>query len=400
MKRKRSVPDEDMEIVWQTPDNPPQRHDYIFVDGIRYVRPYYFEFIAHAKGRWAGKTIVDLFADEFRGRDRDYYYNVTAVEAGRIQVDGQIVPVTHVVKSSQIISHFLHRHEPPVMARDVQILHNEPDVVTVCKPASVPVHPSIHRLDRLVSGLLILARSTSKADIFRQQIESGEVKKQYIARVVGVFPENEQVANANVNYNAREGKSTVEVENGSNGNNTLKGKAACTRFTRISTNGAQSIVSCEPITGRTHQIRVHLQFLGHPIANDILYLSECVPNQCIEGIGADRAAANSALPPKSNHCEEIHVLHSTDEPFDDFTIDRMCTNCPNLAPKGYMMGMKRVYGYTVLDIQGLAGLTSAHIPTGHHEKLDGSILDSQRSKKLRSEDRNMHYGTPVAVFTK
>ncbi|KAL6552423.1 hypothetical protein OROHE_007787 [Orobanche hederae] len=130
MKRKRSLPDEDMGIVWQTPDNPPQRHDYIFVGGIRYVRPYYFEFIAHAKGRWAGKTIVDLFADEFRGRDRDYY--VTAVEAGRIQVDGQIVPVTYVVKSSQKISHFLHRHEPPVMARDVQILHNEPDVVTVC----------------------------------------------------------------------------------------------------------------------------------------------------------------------------------------------------------------------------------------------------------------------------
>ncbi|KAL6552422.1 hypothetical protein OROHE_007786 [Orobanche hederae] len=193
---------------------------------------------------------------------------------------------------------------------------------------------TIHRLDRLVSGLLILARSTSRADIFRQQIESGEVKKQYIARVVGVFPENEQVANANVNYNAREGKSTVEVENGSNGNNTIKGKAACTRFTRISTNGEQSIVSCEPITGRTHQIRVHLQFLGHPIANDMLYLSECVPNRCSEGMSADRAAANSTLSPKSNHCEEIHVPHSTDEPFDDFNIDRMCTNCPNLAPKG------------------------------------------------------------------
>lgn len=83
------------------------------------------------------------------------------------------------------------------------------------------------------------------------------------------------------------------------------------------------------------QIRVHLQFLGHPIANDMLYLSECVPNRCIEGMSTDRAAANSALYPKSNHCEEIHVPHSTDEPFDDFKIDRMCTNCPNLAPKGW-----------------------------------------------------------------
>ncbi|KAK6127760.1 hypothetical protein DH2020_038469 [Rehmannia glutinosa] len=355
MKRKRNEPEENMEIVWQTPANPPQRHDYIIRDGIRYVRPYYFEFISHAKNRWAGKTIVDLFADEFKGRDRDYY--VSAVKAGRIQVDGQIVPISYVVRSSQKISHFLHRHEPPVMARDIHILHSEPDILTVCKPASVPVHPCgqyrkntivgilqaeydlaplfpIHRLDRLVSGLLIVARSASKADIFRQQIESGEVKKQYIARVIGVFPENEQVVNANINYNAREGKSTAEVENGSSKNNPSKGKAACTKFTRISTNGTQSIVLCEPITGRTHQIRVHLQFMGHPIANDMLYLSECVPRCSIKGLSADRAAANSALPPTLNHCE-IDVPHSTDEPVEDFNIDPMCTNCPNLAPKGY-----------------------------------------------------------------
>ncbi|GFP91613.1 rna pseudouridine synthase 7 [Phtheirospermum japonicum] len=316
MKRKRNAPDETMEIVWQTPANPPQRQDYIFRDGIRYVRPYYFEFIANAKHRWAGKTIVDLFADEFKGRDREYY--VSAVKAGRIKVDGQIVPISYVVKTSQKISHFLHRHEPPVMARDVQILHSEPDVVTVYKPASVPCAP----------------RGDKEAGVCK--IESGEVKKQYIARVIGVFPEHEQVANANVNYNHREGKSTVEyhdmrhvqVENGSNGNNALKGKAACTKFTRISTNGAQSIVLCEPITGRTHQ------FLGHPIANDTLYLSECVPHRSIEGLSADRAAANLAHHSNFNH-DEIHVPHSTDETIEDFKIDPMCTNCPNMAPKGY-----------------------------------------------------------------
>ncbi|CAA0827294.1 RNA pseudouridine synthase 7 [Striga hermonthica] len=282
---------------------------------------------------------------------------VSAVKVGRIQVDGQIVPISYVVQSSQKISHFLHRHEPPVLANNIQILHCEPDVLTVCKPASVPVHPCgqyrkntvvgilqaehdlaplfpIHRLDRLVSGLLIIARSASKADIFRQQIESGEVKKQYIARVIGEFPDNEQIANANVNYNAREGKSTAEVDDGFNGNNASKGKVACTKFTRISTNGTESIVLCEPITGRTHQIRVHLQFLGHPIANDMLYLSECVPLRSTEGSSADRAANNSGLFPKSRKCES-QVPFSIDESVEDFSIDPMCTNCPNLAPKGY-----------------------------------------------------------------
>ncbi|KAJ0112607.1 hypothetical protein Patl1_01276 [Pistacia atlantica] len=113
-KRKREAEENNMEIVWQTPAIPPEKHDYIFRDGRRHVRPYYFEFISHVKNRWAGKTIVDLFAEEFKGRPYDYY--VSAVKCGRIQVDGEMVPVSYIVKSSQKISHFLHRHEPPVMA--------------------------------------------------------------------------------------------------------------------------------------------------------------------------------------------------------------------------------------------------------------------------------------------
>ncbi|XP_062115860.1 RNA pseudouridine synthase 7 isoform X2 [Humulus lupulus] len=281
---------------------------------------------------------------------------VSAVKCGRIQVDGEMVPVSYVVKSSQKISHFLHRHEPPVLALDVSILHKEPEVVTICKPASVPVHPCgqyrkntvvgilqaeydlaplfpIHRLDRLVSGLLILARSASKADMFRQQIEAGQVQKQYIARVIGAFPEHEKVVDANINYNAREGKSTAEVLN-SSGGTSVKGKVACTKFTRISTNGIHSIVSCQPITGRTHQIRVHLQHAGHPIANDMLYLSNEVVDRSTEGMSADRAAACSdpSLPSK---CGEDCSCENEENSSEDFSIDPMCTNCPNLAPKGY-----------------------------------------------------------------
>ncbi|KAH9770081.1 RNA pseudouridine synthase 7 [Citrus sinensis] len=334
-----------MEIVWQTPANPPVKEDYIFRDGRFQV-----------KNRWAGKTIVDLFAEEFKGRPYDYY--VSAVKCGRIQVDGEMVPVSYTVKSSQKISHFLHRHEPPVMAWDVSVLQKEPDVLTVCKPPSVPVHPCgqyrkntvvgilqaehdlaplfpVHRLDRLVSGLLILARNASKADLFRQQIEAGKVIKRYIARVNGVFPEGEQVVDVNINYNASAGRSTAESGD-SLGDTPLKGKAACTKFTRISTNGTHSIVLCEPITGRTHQIRVHLQYTGYPIANDMLYLCEHVTHR--EGMSADRAAAYShhSPPPVSSDKSESSS--------EDFSIDPMCTNCPNLAPKGFDLDKGEVCG--------------------------------------------------------
>ncbi|KDP22575.1 hypothetical protein JCGZ_26406 [Jatropha curcas] len=352
MKRKREEENRnDMEIVWQTPANPPEKQDYIIRDGRRHVRPYHFEFISHVKNRWAGKTIVDLFAEEFKGRPYEYY--VSAVKCGRIQVDGEMVPVSYIVKSSQKISHFVHRHEPPVMALDVSILQNDPDVVTVCKPATVPVHPCgqyrkntivgilqaehslaplfpVHRLDRLVSGLLILARNSVKADLFRQEIEAGMVQKQYIAKVIGIFPEDEQLVDININYNAREGRSMAEVGDSCRDSPT-KGKAACTKFTRISTNGTHSIVLCKPITGRTHQIRVHLQYTGHPIANDFLYLSDHATTRSVEGMSADRAARISSycLASQYNYdkCEE----NST----EDFDVDPMCTNCPNLAPKGY-----------------------------------------------------------------
>jgi tRNA pseudouridine synthase 9 len=146
------------------------------------------------KKRWDGKTIVDLFADEFRQRPHEYY--VQAVECGRIRVDGKIVSPSYIVHDSQKLSHFVHRHEPPVMAESVTILEEGVDVITVCKPASIPVHACgqyrkntvvgilqaehnnigplfpVHRLDRLVSGLLILARNVHTANFFRQEVHN------------------------------------------------------------------------------------------------------------------------------------------------------------------------------------------------------------------------------------
>lgn len=342
-----------MNIVWQTPANPPHRDDYICLNGRRHVKPYYFEFICHVKNRWAGKTIVDLFSEEFKGRNYDYY--VRAVKCGRIQVDGKNVSIYYRVKPTEKISHFVHRHEPPVMAWDVSVLQEAEDVLTVCKPASVPVHPCgqyrkntvvgileaehglaplfpIHRLDRLVSGLLILARSSSKADAFRQQIEAGLVQKLYIAKVVGVFPEGEHVVDVNVDYDAREGRSSVDVGDGS-ANVKLKGKAASTTFRRIDTNGDYSIVHCEPFTGRTHQIRVHLQYAGHPIANDMLYIGESVGRRSTEGASADRVAARSRDSPSSITSGNNEDLE--EDSFTGFSRDPMCTHCPNLAPTGY-----------------------------------------------------------------
>lgn len=439
-KYERELAKKETEIVWESPLNPPKPEDYIFYDGKRMVRPYYFEFIAHVKKRWAGKKIVDVFSHEFRQRPYEYY--VEAVKSGRICVDGKLVAIGYVVQDGQKLSHFVHRHEPPVMAEPVVILEEGCDVVTVCKPASVPVHPCgqyrkntvvgilqaehglaplfpIHRLDRLVSGLLIFAKNASTADRFREEIEAGKVQKEYVAKVIGIFPTEEVEVDANVAYDAREGRSTTEMGNGDNKQLT-KGKIACTRFIRLGTDGVFSVVKCVPLTGRTHQIRVHLQHLGHSIANDALYSHATPPSRTGKETSADRAAKVSQIPTSdidgseltlrfvSEQCnshEEVSLLSNEDldlessqggsqlrnnvmdilegtnkkqklegnsivgmRPYQcpaqdscnnfqegstttntnqrlnmdnsqkldlDFSMDPMCTNCPNVAPSGY-----------------------------------------------------------------
>uniref|UniRef100_A0A8R7QKU6 Pseudouridine synthase RsuA/RluA-like domain-containing protein n=1 Tax=Triticum urartu TaxID=4572 RepID=A0A8R7QKU6_TRIUA len=158
-------------------------------------------------------------------------------------------------------------------------------------------------------------------------IEANLLQKEYVAKVVGVFPEGEQTVDANVNFNAREGRSTVEVSNGP-GKALPSGKQACTKFQRICTDGNHSIVLCKPVTGRTHQIRVHLKHLGYPIANDELYVSGDFCPRSSKGTSIHRATSLACSLPSSDPDNGA-------EADLEFGIDPMCTNCPNLAPVGY-----------------------------------------------------------------
>ncbi|XP_038999278.1 RNA pseudouridine synthase 7-like [Hibiscus syriacus] len=288
-----------MEITWQTPPHASQKQDYVL---------------------YSGKLRLVLSnVDGYKWMERMYLFPTLLNDPRRLAT------------SYTGSSHIAFNHESPVMGWDVEILQSEPDVLTVCEPASVPVHPCDQYRKNTVLG--ILQAEHGLAPLYRSKSSTIWCKyftKQYAAKVFGVFPEGEQVVDSNVDYNAREGRSTAELGI-CNGDTTLKGKAARTKFTRISTNGTHSIVLCEPVTGRTHQISVHLQCMGHPIANDMLYLSDNVVDRCTLGTTANIAAALSGSSPETsceNHNEEYKYCN------EDFSIDPMCTHCPNLAPDG------------------------------------------------------------------
>ncbi|KAK3067183.1 DRAP deaminase [Teratosphaeriaceae sp. CCFEE 6253] len=295
--------------VVTTPCDPWPR-PYFLEDGLRRVAPYHFTYNTNVKERWRGRGILEIFRDEFRDRPEDYYKD--AIETGKIQVNGHpLASIDAHVKNGDVVSHTLHRHEPPVTAKSIGIVHEDDDMIVINKPAGVPVHPAgrynynsvveimraerghqwnplpCNRLDRLTSGVMFIGKHKKAAEKLTDQLVSRTVRKEYVARVRGEFPEGDVVCEQPIlQISPKLGLNRVRAN----------GKAAKTVFKRLAyyppppshtNNGASangdstprlgySIIRCLPLTGRTHQLRVHLQFLGHPITNDPIYANRRV----------------------------------------------------------------------------------------------------------------------------
>jgi tRNA pseudouridine synthase 9 len=238
-------------------------------------------------------------------------------------VNGKAVNTKHLVQNGDIISHTAHRHEPPVTALPITVLHEDDDMIVINKPSGIPVHPAgrynynsvveimraerghgwnplpCNRLDRLTSGVMFIGKHPKAAEKLSIQISERTVRKEYIARVKGEFPEREVVCNMPIlQISPKLGLNRVRAS----------GKAARTVFKRLAyyppkskspqavpgdpvqsaeqakleearpwlQKEGYSIVRCLPVTGRTHQLRVHLQFLGYPISNDPIYCNQRV----------------------------------------------------------------------------------------------------------------------------
>ncbi|KAK4126659.1 pseudouridine synthase [Parathielavia appendiculata] len=308
----------------------PWPRPYYFEDGLRRVSPYFYTYNTWCKERWRGRKLVDVFESEFRDRPLEYYR--AAMESGQVAVNGKTVGPNHILKNGDLVSHTTHRHEPPVTAEPIGIIHEDDDMVVINKPSGVPVHPAgrynynsvveimkaergpafsprpCNRLDRLTSGIMFIAKHAKAAEQLGAQIFQRSVRKEYIARVIGRFPDGEVVCDQPIlqispklglNRVRANGKPARTVfkrlayyppPSGSSSNagrsaDELTGQAEAAERGGTSssqpagnrkTDEGYSIVRCLPVTGRTHQLRVHLQFLGHPIQNDPIYANQKV----------------------------------------------------------------------------------------------------------------------------
>lgn len=172
---------------------------------------------------------------------------------------------------------------------NLSILYEDEDILVLNKPADTPVHPSqgnyentlangvayyfaeknepfvyrcINRLDRDTTGALILAKNALSAAILSQQMAERRIRRTYLALVEGVLPKQGTVS-API---ARVDGSTIEREV-----NYATGETAVTHFECLASGRNYSLAELHLETGRTHQIRVHMKHIGHPLPGDYLY---------------------------------------------------------------------------------------------------------------------------------
>jgi 23S rRNA pseudouridine1911/1915/1917 synthase len=179
----------------------------------------------------------------------------------------------------------------------LDIVYEDDDLLAVNKPAGMVVHPApghsegtlvnavlgycpnlegvggerrpgiVHRLDKETSGLILVAKNDAALRHLQRQFKRRTVHKSYLALVEGHIQPPQALIDAPIGRDPHHRKKMAVIPPGSSASS----RPAQTTYRLLETVGAFSLVECQPRTGRTHQIRVHLAFAGYPIAGDEVY---------------------------------------------------------------------------------------------------------------------------------
>lgn len=241
---------------------------------------------------------IDLFLfDRIVNISRSKIQN--AAKDGSILVNGVSVKSNYKVRPNDLIQVVLDRpkvtHVIEAEDLNLEIVYEDEDIILINKPAGMVVHPGhgnytgtlvnglmhlkdhwpeingtsrpgiVHRLDRYTSGIIIAGKTEHALNHLSKQFANRTVEREYWALVWGDVEQDQGRIEGNI---ARNPNNRLKFYVDTDG---LEGKWAATNYQVIQRFGYVTLLKCQLETGRTHQIRVHMNFIGHPIFNDTTY---------------------------------------------------------------------------------------------------------------------------------
>lgn len=244
------------------------------------------------------KVCSEIFSDYSRSQIKQL------LDGGNISVNGKTEKAKYKVKSGDVIR----LEEPETKTLELRpenipldIVYEDDDVIVINKPQGMVVHPApghdehtlvnallyhcplstingtfrpgiVHRIDKDTSGLLMVAKNDKAHRSLAKQLKDKTNIREYVALVHGRIAEDEGTINAPIGRSLKDRKKQAVVKDGRN---------AVTHFEVLKRYRDYTFVKCILETGRTHQIRVHMKYIGHPLVGDPLY----GPKKTIKGNG-------------------------------------------------------------------------------------------------------------------
>ena len=218
------------------------------------------------------------------------------ISDGRVTLNGVIATKagTKVRPDDKVVIDYDVSEQAAIPSIDLPVLYEDDDCVVIIKPTGLLVHSKggynpeatvaswlrsrlaansgleptnnragiVHRLDRATSGVMICAKNSAALSWLQKQFSQRRVKKTYLAVISGRPAEDEAIIDMPIERNP---KAPATFRVGANG------KPSVTQYRVLESSPQYSLLELKPTTGRTHQLRVHLKQIGHPIVGDIMY---------------------------------------------------------------------------------------------------------------------------------
>ncbi|MCB2291966.1 RluA family pseudouridine synthase [Clostridium algoriphilum] len=271
-------------------------------------------------------TRLDVFiANEFENKSRAYIQKI--IEGETAAVNGKCRKSNYKLKLEDII--ILQIPDPVelnVKAEDIplDIIYEDSDVIVINKPQDMVVHPApgnysgtlvnallnhctdlsgingvlrpgiVHRIDKDTSGALVVAKNDIAHNSLAAQLKDHSMTRSYLALVEGIIKDDEGTINEPIGRHPKDRIKMAIVESG---------KKAITHFKVIERFDKYTLVECNLETGRTHQIRVHMAKIGHPLVGDLIY-------------GYKKQSFN--LKGQALHAKKLGFIHPTTNQYMEF----------------------------------------------------------------------------------